>query len=110
MLTPIRPSAGTLLARMTCGAEKRFELTPEQLSDLARNGQLKFSCPNCGTVTSWYGLELDRRTGHERRDSRHARIGMPIHLAGAKAFAAFLRPLFRQDWVVYSKPPFGSPQ
>lgn len=31
-------------------------------------------------------------------------------LAGARAFAAFLRPLFRQDWMVYSKPPFGSPQ
>jgi hypothetical protein len=33
-----------------------------------------------------------------------------IPLAGTRAFAAFLRPLFRQDWVVYSKPPFGSPQ
>ena len=41
MLTPIRPSAGTLLACMTCGAEKRFELTPEQLSDLARNENMK---------------------------------------------------------------------
>jgi hypothetical protein len=26
-----------------------------------------------------------------------------------KAFRAFLRPLFRQDWVVYAKPPFGGP-
>ena len=24
-----------------------------------------------------------------------------------KAFATFLRELFRQDWVVYAKPPFG---
>jgi len=31
-------------------------------------------------------------------------------LAEAKAFAAFLRPLFRHDWVVYCKPPFGGPQ
>jgi putative transposase/transposase-like zinc-binding protein len=31
-------------------------------------------------------------------------------LAEAKAFHAFLRPLFRQDWVVYSKRPFGGPQ
>jgi predicted Zn-ribbon and HTH transcriptional regulator len=31
-------------------------------------------------------------------------------LAEAKAFAAFLRPLFRQDWVVYCKPPFGGPE
>jgi len=27
-----------------------------------------------------------------------------------QAFASFLRPLFRQEWVVYLKPPFGSPQ
>ena len=30
-------------------------------------------------------------------------------LAHPKAFHAFLRPLFRHDWVVYSKPPFGGP-
>src|ERR1700731_3266901 len=27
-----------------------------------------------------------------------------------KTFAAWLRPLFRKDWVVYSKPPFGGPE
>lgn len=26
-----------------------------------------------------------------------------------KAFCSFLRPLFRQEWVVYAKPPFGGP-
>jgi hypothetical protein len=31
-------------------------------------------------------------------------------LAGEKASAAFLRPLFRQDWVVYAKRPFGGPE
>ena len=31
-------------------------------------------------------------------------------LAGEKAFAAFLQPLFRQDWVVYAKRPFGGPE
>jgi hypothetical protein len=29
------------------------------------------------------------------------------HLADPKSFAAFLRTLFRQDWVVYAKPAFG---
>jgi len=32
------------------------------------------------------------------------------HLAEPKYFAAFLRTLFRQDWVVYSKPAFGGPE
>jgi predicted Zn-ribbon and HTH transcriptional regulator len=31
-------------------------------------------------------------------------------LAVEKAFHAFLRPLFRQDWVVYAKRPFGGPE
>jgi hypothetical protein len=30
-------------------------------------------------------------------------------LANRSAFDAFLRPLFRKDWVVYAKPPFGGP-
>jgi hypothetical protein len=40
-----------------------------------------------------------------------------LHLAGElaalahpKLFAAWLRPLFRKDWIVYSKPPFGGPE
>jgi hypothetical protein len=39
-----------------------------------------------------------------------------LHLSGDLApltqpriFASWLRPLFRKDWVVYSKPPFGGP-
>jgi hypothetical protein len=31
-------------------------------------------------------------------------------LAKPKIFAASLRPLYRQDWVVYVKPPFGGPE
>ena len=31
-------------------------------------------------------------------------------LALPKTFAAWLRPLHRQDWIVYLKPPFGGPQ
>jgi Putative transposase len=31
-------------------------------------------------------------------------------LADPRAFASWLRTLFRKDWVVYSKPPFGGPE
>jgi hypothetical protein len=30
-------------------------------------------------------------------------------LAQPKIFASWLRPRFRKDWIVYSKPPFGGP-
>jgi hypothetical protein len=36
--------------------------------------------------------------------------GNCLSLAQEKAFAAFLRTLFRQEWVVYAKPPFGGPE
>ena len=32
------------------------------------------------------------------------------HLSDPKAFQAFVRQLFRHDWVVYCKPPFGGPE
>lgn len=36
--------------------------------------------------------------------------GACASLSGAKAFAEFLRTLFREEWVVYAKPPFGGPE
>ena len=33
--------------------------------------------------------------------------GSQQHLAAPGCFSSFLRQLFRQDWVVYAKPPFG---
>jgi hypothetical protein len=35
-------------------------------------------------------------------------FGTLSHLRHPRAFGAWLRSLFRSDWVVYSKPPFGS--
>jgi Putative transposase len=36
--------------------------------------------------------------------------GHLLPLAESRAFASWLRVLFRQDWVVYAKPPFGGPE
>jgi hypothetical protein len=43
------------------------------------------------------------------REDRLRFQGSLTLLAQPKAFAAWLRPLFRKDWVVYSKRPFGDP-
>ena len=37
-------------------------------------------------------------------------FGQHAHLAGRKAFAAYLAPLRRIKWYVYAKPPFGGPK
>jgi hypothetical protein len=37
-------------------------------------------------------------------------FGKHAHLADAQSFAAFLAPLCKAEWVVYSKRPFGGPE
>jgi hypothetical protein len=44
------------------------------------------------------------------RNNRLQFLGALQTFSDAKAFSAFLRTLFREDWVVYSKPPFGGPE
>src|SRR5882762_82203 len=44
------------------------------------------------------------------QDGRLHFYGNLALLAEPKIFAAWLRPLFRKDWVVYAKPPFGGPE
>jgi hypothetical protein len=48
-----------------------------------------------------------------KRAFRNQQLAFPGSLqplAHEQAFRSFLRSLFRQDWVVYAKPPFGGPQ
>jgi len=44
------------------------------------------------------------------RQTRLNFAGSIERMSEAKCFAAFLRTLFRQDWVVYTKPAFGGPE
>src|SRR5947208_15843630 len=44
-----------------------------------------------------------------QHDQLHLSGDLPL-LAQPKIFATWLRPLFRKDWIVYSKPPFGGPE
>src|SRR5208282_3260615 len=44
------------------------------------------------------------------QDGRFRFHGNLALLAAPKIFAAWLRPLFRKDWVVYAKRPFGGPE
>lgn len=48
-----------------------------------------------------------------KRAFRKRQLAFPGNLqplAQERAFHSFLRSLFRHDWVVYAKPPFGGPQ
>ncbi len=51
--------------------------------------------------------EALKRTFHDGKLNFHGDLKL---LAQPKIFAAWLRPLFRKDWVVYAKRPFGGPE
>ena len=51
--------------------------------------------------------EALKRAFHDGKLTFHGDLKL---LAQPKTFAAWLRPLFRKDWVVYSKRPFGGPE
>lgn len=48
-----------------------------------------------------------KRAFHDGRLNFHGDLKI---LAQPEPFAAWMRPLFRKDWVVYAKPPFGGPE
>jgi hypothetical protein len=43
------------------------------------------------------------------RQRRLVLAGILKQLTNPNVFRSFLRPLFRKDWIVYAKPPFGGP-
>src|SRR5246127_3959265 len=51
--------------------------------------------------------EALKRAFHDGKLNFHGDLKL---LAQPKTFAAWLRPLFRNDWVVYAKRPFGGPE
>jgi hypothetical protein len=51
--------------------------------------------------------EALKRAFHDGKLNFHGDLNL---LAQPKTFAAWLRPLFRKDWVVYAKRPFGGPE
>src|SRR5437870_2672400 len=51
--------------------------------------------------------EALKRAFHDGKLTFHGDLKL---LAQPKTFAAWLRPLFRKDWVVYAKRPFGGPE
>lgn len=48
-----------------------------------------------------------KRAFHAGQLQFHGKLAL---LAQPKTFSSWLRPFFREDWVVYSKPPFGGPE
>jgi hypothetical protein len=62
----------------------------------------------CSAVSSAASLSPDSRPPF--RPAHSSSTDISYRFAEPRAFASWLRVLFRHDWVVYSKPPFGGPE
>jgi hypothetical protein len=74
----------------------------------------RLMCPSTGPLLQGSVSRVFRGkfiAGLKRRFQQHQLTfaGTLKPLENEKAFRSFLRPLFRQNWVVYAKPPFGGP-
>jgi Putative transposase len=82
---------------------------------ISLDGQRWVSCPPGYFLPVRVLSRLFRRLFLEKLKSTHQAgrlsfFGDHAHLAKAQAFAAFLAPLRKAEWVVYSKRPFGGPE
>ncbi len=66
--------------------------------------------PSCPGVVTALPSAVHRRADALHRTGDLAFFGDLTGLADASAFAAWLVPFRKSEWVVYSKPPFGGPE
>lgn len=62
------------LSCVNCADQRVVQLDSGQLSELLSKHQIRLFCANCQTLTSWCGVEPDRRTGQQRRAGRHVSL------------------------------------
>ena len=80
---------------------------------IALDGKRWVSCRRCFFLPVRALSRLFRRLFLQKLTAAHKQLqffGEHAPLADVRAFAAFLAPLRRTEWVVYSKRPFGGPQ
>jgi hypothetical protein len=80
---------------------------------ISLDGSRRISCRTGFFLPVRVLSRLFRRLFLQRLIAAHKQLaffGIHAHLANVKAFAAYLAPLRKAEWVVYSKRPFGGPE
>lgn len=99
------PAGSQTLACLTCAEQRSLILDRHELAGLLSNQQVRLFCSNCQTITSWSGVEPDRRSGQPRRTSRHVRMELPIRVrsnAPNLAFTEVTRTVNARDGACFS--------
>ena len=99
----VRPCSLIRISIVSC----RAEVFLQTIHDGFLHNQA-FSCPCVFSATC---SELSSLPACSRsRKNQLQFFGPCLQLSNAKAFNDFLRTLFREEWVVYAKQPFGGPE
>jgi len=80
VIAPAVESFGTALACMSCGDQRKHALNRVQLNELRLRGELRLYCSVCGTGTSWNSVQVERRSGRDRRASPQPRLVLPVRI------------------------------
>ena len=115
LLAKVQDEAGHGLY-LYCAAET-LGTSREQMILALHSGKAKYSTIFNYPTLTWADMlsRLFRRLFLERLETAHSRgrlrfSGALAQLDDADVFAAAVRRLRRKNWVVYAKPPFGSPE
>ena len=88
--------------------QARKEVTKEGLTYLNEKGEAGPLLPVPVFSKLFRGLMLAKLLAAHKAGQLKF-FGQHTHLAERKAFVAYLAPLRKRKWYVYSKPPFGGP-
>ena len=78
MINSTSESISAILLCTECDDTKEITLDRNLVEILGRQGNIRIFCGICERGTSWRGVQADRRSGFDRRNSPHARLALPI--------------------------------
>lgn len=83
------PASTVTLACLNCADQRVLKLDGAQLSEFLNKQQIRLFCGNCQSLTSWCGVEPDRRTGQQRRVRRHLSMEVSLRVRSDAADLGF---------------------
>ena len=118
MISSSQQSVINMLACMISGDEQRFDLHHVQLKELHMREQLRLFCRACQQVTSWTGVQPDRRSSPQPRIELPLRVRCELPgfnftevtrtLTASRKRASFVsRHALRQGQTIYVVMPYS---
>jgi len=96
MINSTSESISAILVCGECDDTKEITLDRNLAEVLGRQGEIRIFCDLCEKGTSWRGVQDDRRSGFDRRNSLHVRLALPIIIRCVHPALQFLESTLTQ--------------